>query len=67
MSGYSGYSSYSSKVAGSGKKVCGLTPALFGGILTAAVLLIGGGVGTYVALGGGSSDAAETRTDNQGI
>jgi len=56
MSGYSGYSSYSSKVAGSGKKVCGLTPALFGGILTAAVLLIGGGVGTYVALGG---------TDNQ--
>ena len=57
MSGYSGYSSYESKVAGSGKK-CGLTPAAFGGILTAAVLLIGGGVGTYVALGG---------TDNQGI
>ena len=58
MSGYSGYSSYSSKVAGSGKKVCGLTPVAFGGILTAAVLLIGGGVGTYVVLGG---------TDNQGI
>ena len=66
MSGYSGYSSYSSKVAGSGK-VCGLSPAAFGGILTAAVLLIGRGVGAYVFLGGGSSDAAEVRIDGLGI
>ena len=53
MADYPGYSSYDSRSARSGK-VCGLSPAALGEILS-ALLLIGGGVGAYVALGGGSN------------
>jgi len=63
MPDYSGYLSSYSEEGGSGK-VCGLGPAVIGGIIIAAVILIGGGVGVAVVVSGGSDDDGGARVDN---